>query len=105
MNSPESYLGSLGTDYVPPPKTGFTSIEVLPFLVGRPWDTIALAYVHALRPSTIRVSNGMLKANARPWRVTVLTEGNVITEITQEVEVGLPDGVANGWDLDMKVSR
>ncbi len=38
---------------------GYTSIGVLPELNGRPWDEIALGLVHALRPSSIRVTTGM----------------------------------------------
>ncbi len=107
MKTPASYLDSLGETYEPFDCTSFTCIEVLPFLRGKPWDWIALAYVHALRPSTIRVTDGGLKANARLWRVTVyLKEGTrLIDSIEQEVEVGLPEGISNGHGLDIALEH
>ena len=76
---------------------GFASIEPLPFLHGRKWDDIALAWVHALRPSRIRVTNGWEQMDARTWRVTVtVDESGVITNIRQEVQVGMPHGIDGG---------
>jgi len=78
----------------------YKSITVLDFLNGKPWDDLALAYVHALRPSSIRVTKGTVKCDARTWHVTVyITEDNIIEEISQEAEVGLPDGVEHGEAL------
>jgi len=80
---------------------GWKSIKVLDFLNGKQWDDIALGYVHALRPSSIRVTKGTIKLDARVWRVTVyINEDNVINYISQEVVVGLPDGVAHGDALN-----
>jgi hypothetical protein len=85
---------------------GFTSIKMLEFLNGRPWDDIALAYVHALRPDSIRVVRGEEKMNAHTWRVTVYVDADdKITGIRQEVEVWLPDGVENGFDLGSRVNH
>ena len=82
-------------------RTSYTTIEVLPFLVGLPWNDLARSYVSALRPSVVRTSTGSLQSDAREWRVTVMTdEDGVITEVTQEVAVELPDGVNNGYELD-----
>lgn len=82
---------------------GYTSIrKTLPFLKGRPWDEVALAYVSGLRPSCIRVikHNSGMHCDARVWRVTVhLGKRGKISEIEQEVAVWLPDGVQNGWAL------
>ncbi len=79
---------------------GWKCIKVLEFLNGKQWDDIALGYVHSLRPSSIRVTEGMITLDARIWRVTVyIDKENVIDYITQEVIVGLPDGVANGEAL------
>lgn len=76
------------------------SINVLAFLNGKPWDDLALGYVHALRPSSIRVTEGIIKLDARVWRVTVyIDKDNIIETIEQEVEVGLPENVANGEAL------
>ncbi len=86
--------------YEQPQSRGFQSIEVLPFLKGKKWDEIALAYVNAVRPSCIRVTTGMCTMDGRLWRVTVIVDENgIIKEITQEVEVGLPEGISHGKHL------
>jgi hypothetical protein len=86
--------------YVSPADIGFTSLEVLPFLKGLPWNNLALGYVHSLRPSSIRVTEGSVKLDARMWRVTVIVDKDeIIQEITQEVEVGLY-GWQHGGALD-----
>lgn len=82
------------------PCTGFLVIPVLEFLKGHKWDAVALAYVHGLRPSFIRVTEGMVHADARMWRVTVtVSKDGRIEGIRQEVEVGLPEGVVHGEAL------
>jgi hypothetical protein len=97
----KNYIGPLGEEYVLESEhIGFQCIPVLEFLKGKKWDEVALAYVHALRPSTIRVPKNEIKANAKPWRVTViLNEYDFIERIEQEVEVWLPDGVEHGQAL------
>jgi len=99
--NPEKYHCTLGVKYDDEAQaTGYTDIEVLPFLKGKKWDEIAVGYVHGVRPDTIRVTTGMCKANAHPWRVTVIVDDeNTILKITQEVEVALPSGVAHGEAL------
>ena len=85
---------------------GWTTIEVLPFLRGLAYDDLARSYVHALRPSEVRVSTGLLKSDAITWRVTVMVDdANTIAEITQEVEVALPSGVAHGHALDCELRK
>ena len=85
--------------YEEPQRRGYTIIEVLHFLRGCTWGEEALAFVHALRPTSIRVTNGEEKTDARCWRVTVLVdEGDVIRRIEQEVEVGLAPGWRYGQD-------
>lgn len=84
---------------------GYTSIKVLEFLNGRPWDDIALAYVHALRPYAIRVVRGAETCDSVQSRVTVyVDEKDIITGMRQEVEVWLPKGVENGYDLGKRIS-
>lgn len=79
---------------------GYLSVEVLPYLKGRKWDEVALAYVHSVRPSSIRVTTGACTADSYRWRVTVIVdEKDVIKEITQEVEVWLPEGITHGQAL------
>jgi len=55
-----------------------------------------------LRPSVVRiVRDGVIKTDAIPWRVTVsLTKDDRVESIEQEVEVDLPEGVRNGYELD-----
>jgi hypothetical protein len=85
-------------------RISYSSVKALEFLNGRAWDDIALAYVHGLRPSAIRVTNGEETCDSWPWRVTVYVDAqNLITGIRQEVEVWLPDGVENGHDLSERV--
>lgn len=104
----DGYGGKWGAAYVEPDGVGYTVIEVLPFLTGRPWDDVALAYVHALRPSTIRVNNSdCWKLDARNWRVSVLLESDdrTIKRISQEVAVGLPVGIDHGHALECALNR
>lgn len=87
-------------------RRGYTSIEVLSFLVGLPLDDLAHCYLHALRPSSIRVSTGFLTSDAKCWRVTIMVDSaNTITSITQEVEVELRGGIAHGHALDCELRR
>jgi len=96
----KDYRTNCAERYVKPDRVGFTSLSVLEFLKGREWDEVALSYVHALRPTFVRVTTGMMTCDWRAWRVTVnLDEKNTIESIEQEVEVALPEGVANGQEL------
>ncbi len=96
----KDYHSSHMVEYEKPNSIGYICIEVLLFLKGKKWDEIALAYVHALRPSSIRVTNGEIKTDSRVWRVTVcVNDKDVIDKIEQEVEVGLPAGVSHGHAL------
>lgn len=72
---------------------GYTVIPVLEFLNGKPWCSMALNYVEALRPHYIRVTAGEQTCDAVTWRVTVHLEkdNRTIRFIEQEVEVGLRD--------------
>lgn len=100
MNTPEHYIDKCGKVYEKPNEIGFTCIEVLEFLKGKPYDVVALAYIHSLRPTYIRVTKGWTTLDARTWRVTVyINEDNTIRSIKQEVQVALPDGVEHGEAL------
>ena len=76
--------------YERPSEIGYTCIEVLQHLYGKPWNNEALNWMASLRPSAIRVSSGSVTLDACLWRVTVwLEEGDsTIRRIDQEVEVG-----------------
>ena len=103
---PDDYRGYVGVAYENGGPCGFVSAEMLHFLKGRPWDEIALAYVHGLRPSFIRVTRGEWAMDARTWRVSVLVdEHNIIQRITQEIQVRLPDGVEHGHHLRALVKQ
>ena len=86
---------------------GYTTIEPLTFLHGRPWDDIALGYIHALRPSRIRVATDSVQLDAQAWRVTVWlkADGKTIKKISQEVTVGLPEGIENGHELEIAANE
>jgi len=81
-------------------RQGYTSIPVLPFLTGKPWNNLAINWMKALRTSDIRVTTGFVTLDTCPWRVTVLIDENkIIKSITQEVDVGLI-GVHHGAHLN-----
>ncbi|BAG41691.1 hypothetical protein [Ralstonia phage phiRSL1] len=57
-------------------------------LLGRKWDETALAVVSTLKPTYIRVTEGALKTDWRPGRVTVgVDKNNVIQWGNTEIEV------------------
>lgn len=89
-SEPDCYYAYNGCKYRKPESWGYTSLEVLPFLKGEPFDLRALDYIHSLRPSTIRVSKtGEICCDSHAWRVTVyLDEDRLIRKIQQEVNVG-----------------
>ena len=81
-------------------RRGYTSIDVLPFLIGKPWNNLAINWMRALRTDDIRVVTNVRTLDTCPWRVTVrIDEDSIIQEITQEVEVGLI-GVHHGAHLN-----
>ena len=81
-------------------RTGYTSIKILEFLKGHKWDDIALAYVHSSRPSCIRVTTNIVTCDAVLWRVTIIVDNdNFILDISQEVEVWLPENIPHGFGL------
>lgn len=94
-----------GSDYVPFTRRSSTTIQPLQFLHGKPWDDVALGYVHGLRPSRVRVVDGGIQLDAQEWRVTVWLkeDSKTIESIDQEVQVGLPEGVRHGADLDSRI--
>ena len=94
--------------YQPSARCSWTIVDVLPHLIGHPWDEITHAYLRALRPSLIRVigPDGSMKTNSVPWRVTIyLSSSNQVERLMQEVEVDLPDGVRHGADLERLVEQ
>ena len=100
----KNYEDRQGIDYTPESeRSSYQCLKVLKFLYGRKWDEVAMAYVHSLRPSYIRVVGGEVQeqtCDGCTWRVTVyITPEYIIRYIEQEVEVWLPEGVAHGQAL------
>lgn len=75
-----------------PPSHSYATHDVLPQLVGRPWDQFAINMIHSLRPSGLRVSryHHGTTLDGQSWRVTVYLEEDdrTIRRVEQEVEVG-----------------
>lgn len=72
---------------------GFTSLPVLPWLWGRELNNLTMAYVHSLRPSSVRIAHSEVTTDSRCWRVTILVAPDaagrcIVQEIAQEVEIG-----------------
>lgn len=104
----ERYDTNHGTAYEPPGHRGYNTIAVLTFLWGEPWDDRALDFIHALRPSSIRVGtpSRCMTCDMTMWRVTVMVDETktTIKKIEQEVEVGLRTA-DNAHCLDHKIPR
>ena len=91
---------------------GWTVVDCLPELTGKPWDGLAQAFLRAVRPSEVRVirvdalGHYVVKTDAKVWRVTVYVDAaERVTRIAQEVEVDLPDGVQHGFDLGERLRK
>lgn len=98
QQKPSDFYSTLGVTYDNTQTCGYLSIPVLSFLKGLKWGKEALAYVHGLRPSQIRVTQGECKANATLWRVTVFVDKeDIILGIEQEIEV---TGIGSGNDTE-----
>jgi hypothetical protein len=91
------------TDYIGNyniPKSS-TSIDVLPFLIGKPYNNLAWNWIVGLRPSQVRVSTGIVHLDCYPNRITIfIDKDNIIKSIQQEISVGCI-GVHHAHDLEM----
>lgn len=80
----------------------YTVIPTLTFLNGTPYDDYAKAYIYGLNPSSVRVSTGCIKCDARVGRVTVfVNDNNIIEHIEHEIQVAFPFE-CNGSELEEK---
>ncbi len=82
----------------------YTTIHILQELLGKPFDEVALAYITAVKPTMLRVipHDGSTTMDARNGRVTMsLDKDGLISRITQEVEVSLPDTISTGHHLGL----
>ena len=101
----KDYRSTHMVSYEEPDEISWTSIDCLPFLKGTEWNQTALNYVHALQPSSIRVTEGGIKLDSRCWRVTVyVTKDNIIESISQEVEVGCV-GFEDASEMNFKINK
>ena len=72
----------------------WTSVGVLPELIGRPWNDITMCYVLSLEPAAIRVSDGCVTLDNSVGRITVIiNDSNIIQKIYKEVQIPVPDGM------------
>jgi len=97
----EKYEGAQGEHYENPSNsTGYTSIDVLEDLWGMPYNNLILAYVHALRPSKVRVSYGEQTLDSCCWRVSIVLEDKegetFVHSIRQEVAIAYSSGADVG---------
>jgi hypothetical protein len=80
------------------------TIPVLQILWGQPWNNLAMNYIHALRPSSLRVATDGITLDSQAWRVTVWLEedGRTIRNIDQEVDLATR-GAIDGHDLSLQL--
>lgn len=83
----------------------FSTMRVLEFLNGLPWDDLALTYVMALNPTRIRVTTGYITLDAVPNRITVYLEKDDVTisDIEMEISVMTSPLIQNGSELSYKL--
>jgi hypothetical protein len=90
--NPEDYFDSYG----------HTVISILPELTGKLWDKRALAFVLAMHPSRIRVTDGRMSMDGIADRITiVVNEDGTIRNIEKEIEIHLVDEWRYGHDADV----
>ena len=81
---------------------GYTSTKILPELTGIPLCNLVLAYCHAFKPSSIRVSkDGCVCTDALADRITIfLDDDGKVERITQEISILYGCGADVGSVLD-----
>lgn len=95
----EQYRTNHRREWQPDASTGYTSMPVLPQFIGKKLDNSLVAYLHTLRPSSVRISADCVTCDSSPWRVTVFTKQvdgvEIIASISQEVCIGF----SSGWNV------
>lgn len=100
----DNYRTGWQAQYHSPSHCGYTIIKVLEFLEGRKLSEQVLDFIHALRPSCIRITEGYTTCDAMLWRVTIYVDkDDIVRSIQQEVEVGLRSA-KNGHELSQSLS-
>ena len=82
--------------------SAYMVLEMLPWLKGKTWNNTSWGVVQGLRPSSVRVTTGEIKCDARYWRVTVYLEEDEVTirKVTQEVVVKT-HGINHGHNVQL----
>lgn len=95
-----------GVDYQQPRRSVWPCLPVCSYLIGTPWDELALAAVSTTRPSSIRVlgPTDYETCDGRTWRVSVYVDSNnIIKSVEQEVIADVPDEIEHGHALLLKL--
>jgi len=104
LKTPDEYRSDHMVDFIEPIENSSTTIDVLQHIWGKKWGITALNYLYALRPSSVRVTRGEIKADARTWRVTVYVDDeDIIQKIEQEVAVGCV-GYPSAYAMDLGIT-
>ena len=101
----EKYFSSCGVE-AKKPIGSFVNmgLPILSFLIGKPWDDLALSLVLAFNPSCIRVTYGEETTDARHDRVTVhVDENKTIKSIEKAVSVWLVEGAQHGYGMGQRI--
>lgn len=97
----DRYLGGCGTNFNEDTSSCWTTIPVLEFLWGQPWNNLSLNFVSTLRPSELRVTSDGVTLDVCAWRVTVWLEKDkrTIKKIEQSVSMS-GYGARNAQDMN-----
>jgi len=82
-------------------------VEVLPELIGLPWNEITMCYVLSLNPTALRVSSDSVTADSCRGRITVMVKDlkdRIIESITMEVQIPCPENYC-GYDLALCLDK
>lgn len=80
--------------------TSVMTVKVLPELIGKPLNHIAMGFISALNPLFLRVTTGELSTDSKPGRITVLIgDQMIIKDVSMERVVWLPPGIPTGNQL------
>ena len=107
QNKPEDFMVY---HHAVPKKEWDTSgqcVDVLPELLGMPWNEITMCYVLSLNPTALRVSADSVTADSFHGRITVLinnTKEKIIGQIYMEVAIPCPEKYC-GYDLALCLDK
>jgi len=82
-------------------------VDVLPELLGLPWNEITMCYVLSLNPTALRVSSDSVTADSCHGRITVMVKDlteKIIEHIYMEVDIPCPENYC-GYDLQLCLNK